>query len=81
MHVYKRYVLRVCLYLEFERANVYIDVLGLWIEIDSLKKKKFKTKNEKRERVCWDLVEFFFLVTDDFIKRQTKHLQQGWCTS
>ena len=57
MHVYKRCVLRVYLYLEFERANVYIDVLGLWIEIDSLKKKKIKSKNEKRERECWDLVE------------------------
>ena len=34
MHVHKRCVLRVCLYLKFERANVYIDVLGLWIEID-----------------------------------------------
>ena len=37
----------------------YIDVLGLWIEIDSLKKKKkikTKTKKEKRERECWDLV-------------------------
>ena len=58
MHVYKRCVLRVYLYLEFERANVYIDVLGLWIEIDSLKKilKKIKTKKEKRERECWDLV-------------------------
>ena len=58
MHVYKRCVLRVYLYLKFERANVYIDVLGLWIEIDSLKKilKKIKTKKEKRERECWDLV-------------------------
>ena len=59
MHVYKRCVLRVYLYLKFERANVYIDVLGLWIEIDSLKKKKkikTKTKKEKRERECWDLV-------------------------
>ena len=26
MHVYKRCLLRVCLYLEFERANVCIDV-------------------------------------------------------
>ena len=49
MHVYKRCVLRVYLYLEFERANVYIDVLGLWIEIDSLKKKKSKPK-KKREK-------------------------------
>ena len=53
MHVYKRCVLRICLYLEFERANVYIDVLGLWIEIDSLKKKKKKSKpkpKKKREK-------------------------------
>ena len=50
MHVYKRCVLRICLYLEFERANVYIDVLGLWIEIDSLKKKKIKTKTKKEKR-------------------------------
>ena len=57
MHVYKRCVLRVYLYLEFERANVYIDVLGLWIEIDSLKKLKKKNQNQKRkERECWDLV-------------------------
>ena len=48
MHVYKRCVLRICLYLEFERANVYIDVLGLWIEIDSLKKKKSKPKPKKK---------------------------------
>ena len=53
----KRCVLRVCLYLEFESVNVYINVLGLWIEIDSLKKKtKNKTKKEKRERECRDLV-------------------------
>ena len=49
MHVYKRCVLRICLYLEFERANVYIDVLGLWIEIDSLKKKK-KNQNQNQKR-------------------------------
>ena len=52
MHVYKRCVLRVYLYLEFERANVYIDVLGLWIEIDSLKKKKNQNQKWKeRKRV------------------------------
>ena len=50
MHVYKRCVLRVFLYLEFERANVYIDVLGLWIETDSLKKKKKSKPKMKREK-------------------------------
>ena len=50
MHVYKRCVLRICLYLEFERANVYIDVLGLWIEIDSLKKKKKSKPKPKKKR-------------------------------
>lgn len=50
MYVYKRCVLRVCLYLEFERANVYIDVLGLWIEIDSLKKNQ-NQKRKERKRV------------------------------
>ena len=55
MHVHKRCVLRVCLYLKFERANVYIDVLGLWLWLIHLKK-KIKTKKEKRERECWELV-------------------------
>ena len=52
MHVYKRCVLRICLYLEFERANVYIDVLGLWIEIDSLKNNnnnQNQNQNQKRK--------------------------------
>ena len=50
MHVYKRCVLRISLNLEFERANVYIDVLGLWIEIDSLKKKKKSKPKPKKKR-------------------------------